>query len=1424
MRQILLILLCVIFALNEAYAQNEHWSRQFKKPASSTEMLPSTGMSNGMGNPSIRQVKWHEGKLWFSGSWAVTNSVRWTLWTWSPVDGWEAVTYHHTAQGGAGPLDAKINDFLWLPDGRLVVAGEFAKVDNPGGVRYRAVSALAVYDKDEPTANKWKPLGSFQYNGSIGGSIMKLAYDKQGNDLYMVGTLSGIPGKISSPGIHKYNLDTKVYVPLKGGIYKSGRLKSINAIYIDESTKPSTIYVGGVFQWVGGDGNNPKSGGTSLWATGVASYQEGRDGGFGWRNYAELKKATGFISTSTMVRTIAIINGELWIGGAFEDKANPKVRGIAKWDKKAKKWVDPTGKGGVGRDVFQMAQAENGKVYFAGAFGGRRSKADFYDGFKNGDPAHMAMSYDPKTKKWEQLGGGLFSVVMPECRLTVHGNDVYYAGDFTHFGSSDAPKNESYFVAHWNENDDFATAPVITAKKTLPSTLTVNVDGGSGTWKYSLNGGAAQESNTFTGLGYGIHKVTVTNGTYTEDIYAEFKNPIQKEVAIGGDQNIHWSRQFPHPKHNGGKMGVNTGMKDGSGAPIPSCLAWHDDVLYFSGSWEANTGERWFMWTWDKKNGWKKLAWKKGSSGEGIKSPPRGFKWHDGKLYVYGAMEAYSGLAVYDPASKKWSAFSGKYNGHNVKGLASSNGGGIINDVEWDSKGNMYFVGSWAWNNKIFPGNLASAVRVTPSGEYQPLGKSVFPYKDGRAVGIYKILIDETKTPADMYIGGTFRYIQGDIHSTTQAYNVAKWNHKKNDWTAMGVNADGNPGLPAYTFKGFEFNGSYPIVRDLIMDKNGVLYAAGSLAIFDENPDMTKRDEHFGIVKFDKAKNKWVGVVDCGGVTRDIYQMSWLDDKTLLLSGSFNHANDFTYLGNAAKLDVTTGKLTGLGGGLRRAGLAQTIGSTVVHAIKGNELYFFGFFDHAGVNANSNIEAPNSSSYIAMWDGTKNFDPNQGLETDRLITVAASNPNSSEKVKIDFKAWGAAKSSTYEWFYFSSNKYVKEATGAKVSMTLRGKPGDEMYRYVAVRNSDGVLGGKLKVTIRFIHKDKFTAAVPYIIYDESTQKLSCSLSGISYEWYKDGTKLSGNTRSIASEGKGSYKVVVVSGKFKSKESDAYVIAGANAKPVANAGVDQTVKAGDVVTLDGTKSTDADGDNITYKWTAPSGITLDNATAAKPKFTAPDVKESKDYTFSLVVNDGKADSKADEVIIKVVAAGVNAKPVANAGDDQTVEESDVVTLDGTKSSDADGDKITYKWTVPEGITLDDVAVAKPQFTAPNVEDATDFTFALVVNDGKDDSEADEVVITVNPKSTGFEELEVGEITVYPNPVTDYCTIKLDCKTSSHHKISVINSSGQTISILSSKKLTSGVNTINWDATNVQKGIYFIKVENQKGSIVHRIIIK
>jgi hypothetical protein len=93
----------------------------------------------------------------------------------------------------------------------------------------------------------------------------------------------------------------------------------------------------------------------------------------------------------------------------------------------------------------------------------------------------------------------------------------------------------------------------------------------------------------------------------------------------------------------------------------------------------------------------------------------------------------------------------------------------------------------------------------------------------------------------------------------------------------------------------------------------------------------------------------------------------------------------------------------------------------------------------------------------------------------------------------------------------------------------------------------------------------------------------------------------------------------------------------NTAPVANAGPDQTVNAGSIVTLDGSASRDPDGDPITFAWTQPSGpsVTLSNPSTSKPTFTSPSsIVADTTMIFKLIVTDQGGLSSTDTVQITV----------------------------------------------------------------------------------------------------------------------------------------------------------------------------------------------
>ena len=78
----------------------------------------------------------------------------------------------------------------------------------------------------------------------------------------------------------------------------------------------------------------------------------------------------------------------------------------------------------------------------------------------------------------------------------------------------------------------------------------------------------------------------------------------------------------------------------------------------------------------------------------------------------------------------------------------------------------------------------------------------------------------------------------------------------------------------------------------------------------------------------------------------------------------------------------------------------------------------------------------------------------------------------------------------------------------------------------------------------------------------------------------------------------------------------------NDAPSAEAGNNQTVDEGASVTLDASGSSDPEGQGLTYTWAQTDGpaVTLSDANAAQPTFTAPDVAETTTLTFQVEVHD------------------------------------------------------------------------------------------------------------------------------------------------------------------------------------------------------------
>lgn len=184
---------------------------------------------------------------------------------------------------------------------------------------------------------------------------------------------------------------------------------------------------------------------------------------------------------------------------------------------------------------------------------------------------------------------------------------------------------------------------------------------------------------------------------------------------------------------------------------------------------------------------------------------------------------------------------------------------------------------------------------------------------------------------------------------------------------------------------------------------------------------------------------------------------------------------------------------------------------------------------------------------------------------------------------------------------------------------------------------------------------------------------------------------------------------------------------ASAAPVVADGGQSTLSAavGYDIVLDGRASNDPDGDATSLEWQlsrkpAGSAATLSSATGTA-QFTPDQLGE---YVVTLTVRDGRGASSVHTTRVQVN----NRRPVANVTSNATPQALASVpnvrlplgtqlTLRGSASSDADGDTLSYRWSVearPAGsqAALSSATAADPTFTA-DVEGS--YIFRLRVSD-------------------------------------------------------------------------------------------------------------
>jgi hypothetical protein len=257
---------------------------------------------------------------------------------------------------------------------------------------------------------------------------------------------------------------------------------------------------------------------------------------------------------------------------------------------------------------------------------------------------------------------------------------------------------------------------------------------------------------------------------------------------------------------------------------------------------------------------------------------------------------------------------------------------------------------------------------------------------------------------------------------------------------------------------------------------------------------------------------------------------------------------------------------------------------------------------------------------------------------------------------------------------------------------------------------------------------------PWLVVGEASEKQrTADLSGVVQELVNREGWRPGNAMAFIVSGTGSRVAIAYDGdpnaapllhiEYQTHDEEPVV-------PVAIAEISENPTINSLLSLSGAESYSIDGRALNYFWnleSKPEGSSaeLSNKYIADPAFT-PDVYGT--YEFSLLVNNGVFDS--DKVFV-VVEIG-NLPPLADAGYDLYKVEGDEVRLNGNNSYDPEGNELTFLWTIEETPEGSGAYLSNPEVSNPIIFTDIPGTYriSLLVSDGENESEVDEVLIFVS----------------------------------------------------------------------------------------------